>query len=89
MVTVRNDSELTSAVLRVRSGGNSAQQELALPARGHEKNFFVDLPALAATINVSLDALPLNGRLHLRPARSSVPATTTAATNEPRASLNG
>jgi hypothetical protein len=55
MVSVRNDSAgFAAGALEIQSGGHRARQDIALPSRGREANFFIDLPALADTVQVEL-----------------------------------
>jgi hypothetical protein len=54
MVTVRNESELTSATLQLHSGGPSTQTSVVLGPRGTERNVFVDLPRFGDEIEAVL-----------------------------------
>lgn len=52
MVTLRNDSELSSAVLTVQG----EQREVLLPGPGTERNYFFDLPRAPDRLDVLLQA---------------------------------
>jgi hypothetical protein len=57
MVTVRNESsDRRSGTLEIRSGQAVLRRDIAIPPRGREANFFIDLSAPADRIEISLDA---------------------------------
>ena len=55
MVRLRNDSSRTSVTLTVTSGEQLTRQVLELPARGSEKDYFLDLARFDAVIEASLE----------------------------------
>ncbi|HLL88836.1 MAG TPA: hypothetical protein VK324_06000, partial [Tepidisphaeraceae bacterium] len=83
MVRVRNDSAATTARLTVRSGTVTTAVDVPLPPRGQSKRYFIDLPALAETVEAALadgDATEANDAAYLA-------AGTAWARPEPRGPL--
>jgi hypothetical protein len=56
MVRVRNQSDLTGATITARSGDAVQSQQIQLPAREGEQNYFIDLPKLEDVVEVKIDA---------------------------------
>jgi hypothetical protein len=54
MVRVRNDSDAVKASLKITSAGHEAAAAIDLPPRTQERNYFVDLDSVDATISVDL-----------------------------------
>ena len=69
MVTLRNDSSLSDAIILVRSGNEEKRLAVELPPRGTEKNYFLDLDHLSRTIDAELrvdgDELPIDNVAYL------------------------
>lgn len=55
MVTVRNDSELERATLRLRTGEQTVQQAVELPLAGMQRNVFFDLPEISSPLVAELE----------------------------------
>lgn len=55
MVRLRNDSDRRSVGLKVSSGSRVVPQDAQLPPRGQERDYFVDIDRLDATIEAALD----------------------------------
>lgn len=56
MVRVRNQSDLKTASVVVHSGDAAQTQQIQLPPRDGEQNYFIDLPSLAETVEVKVEA---------------------------------
>ena len=54
MVSVRNDSAMTEALLQVESTGNKVERRVKLPVRGGNAAYFIDLPKLGDVIEARL-----------------------------------
>ena len=54
MVSVRNDSAMTEALLQVESTGYKVERRLKLPIRGGNAAYFIDLPKLGDVIEARL-----------------------------------
>ena len=55
MVSVRNDSAMTEAALRIVSAGQATEHRVKLPARGGQANYFFELPKFGDVIEARLD----------------------------------
>ncbi len=63
MVRVRNQSDLKTASVTIRSGDATQTQQIQLPPRDGEQNYFIDLPSLADVVEVKMqagDELPID-----------------------------
>jgi hypothetical protein len=56
MVRMRNQSDLTTATMTARSGDAVQTQQIQLPPREGEQNYFIDLPKFGDVIDVKIDA---------------------------------
>jgi hypothetical protein len=56
MIALRNDSDLTSARLDVRTANQTVSRSIPLPPRGQASRQFIDVPRLGDTVEVKLDA---------------------------------
>ncbi len=65
MVRIRNDSSRTTAPIRIASGNFKVEQNLDLPPKGQESDFFIDMNELGAQVLAELttaDDQPANDR---------------------------
>jgi hypothetical protein len=72
MVRVVNESDLDSAKLTVRDGGEVFSEYVNLPGRDRARNYFVDLPKAAATVDAEISTDAASGiDHHLQAIRSA------------------
>ena len=56
LVRLLNQSDLASVKLDVSTGGQTVSREVALPPRGSQRNYFIDLPAVGPTIVARIES---------------------------------